>query len=107
MPKILSQQRFDDVGDADEDGYVDYAYHGFNYTVEVANRKFNVRTYDDEPGVATVISPTDARHLAETTELLEFLADSLSCSRFQIYYGPIGSYKEVDPKTLALLEKGT
>jgi hypothetical protein len=106
MPKIASQQRFDDVGDTDEDGYVDYAYHGFNYVVEVEGQQYNVRIYDDEPGVASVIGPTDARHLSETPALLTFLAKSLNCSRFQLYHGTFG-YREVDPVTLDFLERGT
>lgn len=108
MPTITSQQRFDDVGEADEDGYVAYAYHGFNYDVEVEGKQYKVRTYDDEPGVATVIAPSNARRIPETVELLSFLKESLQCSRFMLYGGtPRGGYNEVDPRTLEVLERGT
>ena len=106
MPEIVSQQRFDDVGEADEDGYVDYAYHGFNYIIHVKDQQYNVRTYDDEPGVATVISPTDACQLRETPALLKFLKDSLNCSDFQLYHGTFG-YRRINPVTLEFLEQGT
>jgi len=68
---ITSKERFDDVAPENPDGAVDYAYRGFNYVITVNECAFKVRTYDDEPGVATVISPTDARTRPEARALVE------------------------------------
>src|SRR5436309_1515876 len=53
---ITNKERFDDVGPQDSDGVYEYAYHGFNYDIAVGEFVFRVRTYDSEPGIATVIS---------------------------------------------------
>lgn len=100
LASIIAKERFDDVGQEDVDGFVDYAYHGFNYQVMVRNRTFTVRTYDDEPGIATVIHPTDARTCPESAELVEFIKSGLACSRIKFDFGPTGTYCFVDPGSL-------
>lgn len=96
MPDLISKERFDDVSDEDVNGWVDYAYHGYNYVIDVRGRRFKVRTYDHEPGVATVISPTSASRLPERAELVRFLENSIGCSRFAFYQEATGCYAEFD-----------
>lgn len=81
MTNITSKVRFDDVAPENPDGTVDYAYHGFNYVIAVGERVFQVRTYDDEPGIATVIGPTDARTRPEARALVEFITSTLGLVR--------------------------
>lgn len=100
MTSITSKERFDDVAPENPDGTVDYAYHGFNYVVAVDGRDFCVRTYDDEPGIATVIKPTDARTQPEARALVEFITSTLGCIGIQFYCGPNGTYKPVEIETL-------
>ena len=100
MASITSKERFDDVGPENPDGTVAYAYHGFNYVIAVDERAFQVRTYDDEPGIATVISPTDARTRPEARALVEFITSTLGCTGIQFYCGPVGTYRPVEIRTL-------
>src|SRR5437870_2294506 len=104
MTSITSKERFDDVAPENPDGTVDYAYHGFNYVVRVGEHGFQVRTYDDEPGVATVISPTDARTHPEARALVEFISSTLGCTGIQFYCGAIGTYRPVEIRTLEFTE---
>jgi hypothetical protein len=105
MVAVTSKERFDDVGPQDSDGYYEYAYHGYNYVIGVDERTFLVRTYDDEPGVATVIDPTDARTCAEARLLVQFIAATLGCTSVQFYCGPVGTYRPVDIQTLEFLKR--
>ena len=104
MTSITSKERFDDVAPENSDGTVDYAYHGFNYVIAVDERVFQVRTYDDEPGIATVISPTDARTRPEARALVEFITSTLGCTGIQFYCGPVGTYRPVEIRTLEFTE---
>ena len=104
MASITSKKRFDDVGEENPDGTVDYAYHGFIYVIAVDEGVFYVRTYDDQPGVATVIGPTDARTRPEARALVEFITSSLGCMGIQFYCGPVGTYRPVDIRTLEFSE---
>jgi hypothetical protein len=97
---ITNKERFDDVGPQRTDGLYEYAYHGFNYDITVGERVFKVRTYDDEPGVATVISPTDARTRREARELVEFMTSALGCIGVKFYCGAVGTYRPVEIRTL-------
>jgi hypothetical protein len=100
LASIITKERFDDIGSEDTDGYVEYEYHGFNYQVMVRNRVFIVRTYDDKPGIAIVISPTNARTCPESFELVEFIETGLGCSRIKFYFGATGMYCFVNASTL-------
>ncbi|ACK67768.1 conserved hypothetical protein [Rippkaea orientalis PCC 8801] len=100
MTNITSKERFDDVASKNPDGTVDYAYHGFNYVIAVDEHLFHVRTYDDEPGVATVISPTDARTCPEARALVDFITSTLGCTSLKFYCGWIGTYCSVEIRTL-------
>ena len=100
MASITSKERFDDVGPENPDGTVAYAYHGFNYVIAVREHIFRVRTYDDEVGVATVISPTDARTRPEARELVEFITSTLRSTTILFYCGPVGTYRPVEIRTL-------
>jgi hypothetical protein len=100
MTTITSKKRFNDVAPENPNGTIDYAYRGHNYIIAVNERGFHVRTYDDMPGTATVISPTDARTCAEARELVEFMISTLECTRVQFYYGQVGAYRFVEIRTL-------
>ena len=98
---IVSKERFDDVGDPDEARYVDYAYHGYNYIVSSAEMVFHVRSYDDEPGIVTVMAPASAHGMHSAKPLVSFLLSALGASAVQFYDGENGIYRKVDPETLA------
>lgn len=101
MISITTEERFDEVGPPNVDGDYEYAYRGFNYEIAVGERVFRVRTYDDEPGRATVIDPTDARARLEARELVEFIISSLGCSGVRFYDERVGTYRPVAIATLA------
>jgi hypothetical protein len=100
MFSIVAKERFDEVGETDANGYVDYAYHGFNYRISDGNRSFTVRTYDVEPGVAAVIEPTNVLVLAEAAALMAFVLSTLGSVHVKAYDAARGAYKLVDPHTL-------
>ena len=104
MTSITSKKRFDDVAQENCDGTVDYPYRGFNYVIAVDDRVFHVRTYDDEPGVATVISPTEARTYPEARELVEFITSCLGCMGIKFYCAAVGTYRQVESRTLTFKE---
>lgn len=104
MTSITSKERFDDVAPENPDGTVDYAYHGFNYVIAVDESVFQVRMYDDEPGIATVISPTDARTRPDARALVEFITSTLGCAGIQFYCGPVATYRLVEIRTLEFTE---
>ena len=96
---IRNKQRFDDVGELDASGFYDYAYRGYNYEIALGERIFKVRTYDDEPGVAMVHQPTNARTCSDARQLVQFLIETLGCTGVK-FYAPDGGYRLVDISTL-------
>lgn len=92
----MKSTRFDDV-----DHYAGYEYRGFNYDIQSDEDVFLVRTYDDEPGRATVISPSSMSKNANLRKLVEFLRSALAVSRIRLYKGESGSYAEIDLDSLA------
>lgn len=96
--KIVKSTRFDDV-----DHDLGYEYRGYNYSVQNDGDMFLVRTYDDEPGRATVVSPTTAQANGNLGQLVTFLRAELGVSRIRLYKGDLGSYGEIDLETLAFL----
>jgi hypothetical protein len=99
MMTIKNKRRFDDVGEQDADGFYDYIYRGFYYEIAMGERVFHVRTYDDEPSVAIVVRPTQARTSSEARPLVEFLIATLGCTRIK-FYAPDGGYRFIDNATL-------
>jgi hypothetical protein len=97
---IKTKGRFDDVGEETPNGSIDYAYHGYNYLISNGGTDFNVRTYDDEPRTAAVISPANARTLPEAPKLVSFLVLTLGVTKVKFYCGGTGSYRDVDLTTL-------
>ena len=96
---IRQEDRFDNVGEQDADGYVDYAYHGYTYLISIAGQDFQVRTYDDEPGSATVVHPTTAHQLPQARDLVSFIISELGCTRVQFYHAQAGKFCPVDVQT--------
>ena len=70
----------------------------------VGNRTFTVRTYDDEPGVATVISLTNPRTCPESVELVKFIKTGLGCSRIKFFCGATGTFRFVNAGSLEFEE---
>jgi hypothetical protein len=96
--KIVKSTRFDDV-DLD----LEYEYCGYNYSVQHEADMFLIRTYDDEPGRAIVISPATMHSNDHLGQLVSFLQTELGVSRIRLYKKDLGSYAEIDPETLAFL----
>jgi hypothetical protein len=96
--KIVKSTRFDDV-----DHDLGYEYRGYNYSVQNEGDMFLVRTYDDEPGCAIVVSPTTAHANGNLRQLVNFLQAEFGVSRIRLNKGDLGSYAEIDLKTLAFL----
>lgn len=96
--KIVKSVRFDDV-DLD----LEYEYRGYNYSVEHEGNTFLIRTYDDEPGRATVLRPATMHTNDHLEQLVSFLQAELGVTRIRLYKGDLGSYAEIDPETLAFL----
>lgn len=94
----MKSTRFDDV-DLD----LEYEYRGYNYSVEHEGNTFLIRTYDDEPGRATVLRPATMHTNDHLEQLVSFLQAELGVSRIRLYKGDLGSYAEIDPETLAFL----
>ena len=72
MITIRNKQRFEDIGEQGAAGFYDYVYRGFNYEIATGEREFYVRTYDDEPGIATVVKPTNALTSSDARQLVDF-----------------------------------
>ncbi len=96
--KIVKSTRFDDV-----DHDLGYEYRGHHYSVQNEGNVFLIRTYDDEPGRATVIRPTTMHASGHLRRLVAFLQTELGSSRISLYKGDLGSYAEIDLETLAFL----
>lgn len=89
---------FDDV-----DHDLGYEYRGQNYSVQNDGNMFLVRTYDDEPGCATVVSPTTAHAIGNLRQLVTFLNVEFGVSRIFLYKADLGRYAEIDLETLTFL----
>lgn len=96
--KTVKSTRFDDV-----DHDLGYEYRGHNYSVQNDGNMFLIRTYDDEPGCATVVSPTTAHANGNLRQLVTFLQTEFGVSRIRLYKSDSGSYAELDLETLAFL----
>src|SRR5687768_11766652 len=105
MITIKNKQRFDDIGEQDAAGFYDNVYRGFNYDIAAGERVFYVRTYDDEPGIATVVKPMNARTCCEVRQLVDFLIATLGCTGIK-FYAPDGGYRLVDIRTLEFAPHG-
>lgn len=90
--RIEKADRFDDV-----DYDAGYEYRGFNYLILDGVDQFLVRTYDDQPGSATVVRPATSTRLRT---LAEFLRTELEVTAIYLYKGEIGSYAQVDLESL-------
>ena len=104
MVSITYKERFDDVGPQDTEGRYEYAYRGFEYRIAVDDALFEVRTYDDEPGVAIILKPTRARTSPRARELVDFITRTLNCDTVQFYCHAVGHYRAVDLKTFEFTE---
>ncbi|MGF6287250.1 hypothetical protein QF010_005932 [Pseudomonas silensiensis] len=93
--KIVKSTRFDDV-----DHDVGYKYRGYNYAIQNEEDLFLIRTYDDEPGQATVVRPTAMSKNANLKKLVEFLQSELGVSKICLYKGDLGIYAEIDLDSL-------
>ena len=100
MLTIRNKERCDDVGPQDAAGFFEYAYRDYNYDLVAGKRVFRVRTYDDEPGLATIINPTDARSCPEARQLVAFIVSTLACTKVKFYSGSHGTYRPIDMRTL-------
>ncbi len=92
--RIEKADRFDDV-----DYDAGYEYRGFNYLILDGVDQFLVRTYDDQPGSATVVRPAMTTNTRLRT-LAEFLRTELEVTAIYLYRGEIGSYAQVDLESL-------
>lgn len=97
MITLVRSIRFDDV-----DEEADYSYHGTTHEVQGTRALYKVRCYDDEPCVAAVISPANARTLGEARELVEFLRANLGATAVKFYRGNVNGapYAFVDLESL-------
>lgn len=94
--KIVKTLRFDDV-----DYDMGYAYRGFNYVIQNNDDEFLVRMYEDEPGAASVVSPTQMSKNRNLRKLVDFLKSELAVSKIYLLKGELGSYAELDLDSLA------
>jgi hypothetical protein len=78
----------------------DVTYRGFNFFVTVEDIAFNVRHYDDLPGVSTIISPAPARQLPQARSVVDYLVSTIGSKRVLFYDGNSDKYREVDLPTL-------
>lgn len=92
--RIEKVDRFEDV-----DYDAGYEYRGFNYLIMDGVDDFLLRTYDDQPGSATVVRPVMTTSTRLRT-LAEFLQTELEVTAIYIYQGEIGSYAQVDLESL-------
>jgi len=70
-------EKFDDRSEQNPDGTYDYIYVGAVYTFESNDLKLRFRTYDDEPGIASLTDPIqwcpdvyDSKMFQDSTEYL-------------------------------------
>lgn len=96
--KIATATRFDDV-----DHDAGYEYRGFNYVIQNGEDTYMIRTYDDEPGKATVVYPKSMSKHSGLGVLVGFLQSELGVSRILLYKGELGIYAEIDLDSLEFL----
>jgi hypothetical protein len=89
--KIRRVSRFDDVN-YDEG----YEYRGFNYVIQDGVDEFFVRTYDCDPGQATIVHPTSMYENCKLKTVVEFLQSELGVSSIFLSKMGVGSYEEID-----------
>jgi hypothetical protein len=75
-------------------------YRGFNFVITLGDVDFQVRHYDDLPGVSTVISPKTARQLPQTRSLAGYLVSVMGCQKMLLYDESTDTYREVDERAL-------
>lgn len=95
--RIEKATRFDDV-----DHDAGYGCRGFNYVIRNEMDEFHVRTYDGDPGKATVVRPTSMYKNCNLRMLVDFLQSELNASSICLYKGEIGGYEEIDLNGLIL-----
>lgn len=59
---IVSKEYREDLGEQDEDGYYDFEYRYWWYTMEIDGRNYVARIYTDEPAEADVMEVDGTRH---------------------------------------------
>jgi len=96
--KIATATRFDDV-----DHDTGYESRGFNYVIQNGEDTYMIRTYDDEPGEATVMYPKSMSKHSSLRVLVGFLQCELGISRVSLYKGELGIYAEIDLDSLESL----
>jgi len=89
--RIEKTTRFDDV-----DHDAGYEYRGFNYVIRNEVDEFHVRTYDGDPGKATVVRPTSMYENCNLRMLVDFLQSKLGASSISVYKMEVGDYEEID-----------
>ena len=97
MLTLMRSDRFDDTDEA-----ADYAYHGVNHHIGGELGSYQVRLYDDEPGIATVIAPADARTLGEAGDLVALIQSQFGARTIRFYRAAAtgAPYAAIDPDTL-------
>jgi hypothetical protein len=75
-------------------------YRGFSFVITLGDVDFQVRHYDDLPGVSTIISPKTARHLPQTRVLAGYLFSAMGCQKLLLHCERDDTYREVDRWTL-------
>ncbi|WP_202371279.1 hypothetical protein [Pseudomonas sp. MWU318] len=96
--KIETAIRFDDV-----DHDAGYEYRGFDYVIQNGEDTYRIRTYDDEPGKATLVYPKSMSKHSSLRVLVSFLQCELGISRVSLYKGELGIYAEIDLDSLKFL----
>lgn len=92
--------RFEDVSEEGAEGWYYYRYVGYNYEIMIGDQRFLVRTYDDEPGVASVVGPVPDRRSPQVRRLVDWLMSEMGMTEIQLSGGESGGYCAIDPKTL-------
>lgn len=98
--KILESTRFDDVFDPDEP-----TYRGYNHLIQgdIEGEIFRVRSYDDEPGRLTIVSPFNALQHKDALALVSFLCAAFGATEILAYHGATGRFRAVHPQTLKFM----
>jgi hypothetical protein len=73
----LTRQHFVDHGERDADGFYDYYYAYWEYDIEIGDRHYGARVYDDEPDVAFVHTPPSPRSADRNVDELALVLDAL------------------------------
>lgn len=61
----ITEERFEDAGEKDADGYYDYYYSGVIYLIRGGGLYCKARTYDDEPDLVSILKlEIDHAHIA-------------------------------------------